>query len=256
MSTSAITARSYLLRFKRTIRSHYASFSHLIRSTFDEALSNFGAGSIDLLHIDGRHSYEHVRHDFETWQPKLSRLAVVLFHDTNVHLEGFGVAQFWSEIRGNYPSFEFLHGHGLGVIGFGSSLPKELDAFFSRTADPGPADEVRTAYARLGGCVSARYLSDIQQRELEECRREIEAQSSARQHENQIYRKGLQRQVARLVKRERQLDSLRDKLERERAKLARFESSMLRRVSAPLRTAFRVLRPRSGRESKPTPLTD
>ena len=235
---------------------HYASFSHLIRSTFDEALSNFGAGSIDLLHIDGRHSYENVRHDFETWQPKLSSLSMVLFHDTNVYMEGFGVAQFWSEIRGNYPSFEFLHGHGLGVLGYGSSLPKELSAFFSSTADPGHADEVRAAYARLGGCVSARYSFDVQQRELEECRREIEAQSSAREHENQIYRKGLQRQVARLAKREKQLNRLRDKLERERAKLARFESSTGRRISAPLRAVFRVLRPRSRHKSKSTRLMD
>ena len=75
MSTSATTARSYLLRFETYNELHYASFSHLIRSTFDEALANFGAGSIDLLHIDGRHFYDDVRHDFESWQPKLSSLA-------------------------------------------------------------------------------------------------------------------------------------------------------------------------------------
>jgi hypothetical protein len=237
-------------------QSHYASFAHLIRSTFDEALANFGAGSIDLLHIDGRHSYENVRHDFETWQAKLSRLAIVLFHDTNVYMEGFGVARFWSEIRSSYPSFEFLHGHGLGVLGVGSSLPTELSALFSITADPGRADEVRTAYARLGGSVSARYSSDVQQRELDECRREIEAQSSVRQRENQIYRKLLERQVARLAKRERQLNNLRDKLERQRTKLARFESSMGRRISASLRAVFGVFLPRSRHKSKSIRLTD
>ena len=44
---------------------HYAAFSRLVRSTFDEALPHFEDGSIDLLHIDGQHAYERVRHDYE-----------------------------------------------------------------------------------------------------------------------------------------------------------------------------------------------
>ena len=225
---------------------------------------------IDLLHIDGRHFYDDIRHDFESWQPKLSSRAIVLFHDTNVHSRGFGVAQFWSEIRGNYPSFEFLHGHGLGVLGYGSSLPKELSAFFSSTADPGHADEVRAAYARLGGSVTVRHSLDVQQRELdvqqreldvqqcelEECRREIEAQSSARVHENRIYRKRSQREVARLAKREKKLNSLRDKLERERARRDRLRDSASWRISAPLRALFRIPLPRSKHKSKSTRLAD
>jgi hypothetical protein len=40
----------------------YSGFSSLIRSTFDEALNYFEDDSIDLLHIDGCHTYEAVRH--------------------------------------------------------------------------------------------------------------------------------------------------------------------------------------------------
>lgn len=95
---------------------HYAGFSRLLRMRFDDALAQVPDASVDLLHIDGLHTYEAVRHDFESWRPKLRPGALVLFHDIAEHRDDFAVHQLWQELEKHYAHVAFEHSHGLGVL--------------------------------------------------------------------------------------------------------------------------------------------
>ncbi|WP_281641341.1 glycosyltransferase [Acetobacter orientalis] len=145
-------------------RQHYLGFSQLIRAYFHDALSNFTDGGIDLLHIDGRHRYEDVVEDYTTWLPKMSEHGIVLFHDINVRKGDFGVWRLWEELRGKHPSFEFSHGHGLGVICPNSSVPPGLRPLLESSTEAAVA--TREAYARLGAAVSTQYQLERAHSEL------------------------------------------------------------------------------------------
>ena len=134
----------------------FGEFSRLSRSTSSEALQQFSSGSIDLLHIDRRHTYEDVKYDFESWRDKLSDFAVVLFHGTRFHEGGFGSVKFWEELHEQYPHFEFTHGQGLGVLGVGGIFPMSLRRLFSATSNPVLNAQIREAYGRLGAAVRDR----------------------------------------------------------------------------------------------------
>jgi Methyltransferase domain len=131
----------------------FGRFSELLRASFDDARAQVPDATVDLLHIDGYHRYEAVRHDFESWLPKLSDRGVVLLHDTSVRDGDFGVWRLWEEIAPRYPSFAFPHGNGLGVLAVGANADRGLVAFLRQaSSDSGVTERL---FKALGERVAA-----------------------------------------------------------------------------------------------------
>lgn len=92
----------------------------MLKMTFDEARKQFHEELVDILHIDGSHHYEDVKHDFEYWKSALRNDAIVLFHDIGedkVNGKTMGSHIYWEELKKEYPyTLEFDFSCGLGVL--------------------------------------------------------------------------------------------------------------------------------------------
>ncbi len=136
--------------FKHLLNEHYKDFARFIRSDFDQAATQFADNSIDLLHIDGLHTYEAVKNDFLTWKPKLTSNATVIFHDTTVMRDDFGVYKFWEEIKEETVSFNFQHTHGLGILAFGSEEENPIVTILKQVHELGCEEIFELHFARMG----------------------------------------------------------------------------------------------------------
>jgi predicted O-methyltransferase YrrM len=99
----------------------------VIRSTSSE-VSRVWNKPIDLLFIDGDHSYECVKSDFEAFRPWLRELSLVAFHDSMwkfcrrsqgipLRLPELDVARFLDELRAEgYQSVSLNVGPGLTLL--------------------------------------------------------------------------------------------------------------------------------------------
>lgn len=129
---------------------NYKDFSYLIKSLFDNALPQFADESIDILHIDGLHTFDAVSHDFYSWLPKVKPGGIVLLHDIAGRHADFGVWKLWDELKTKGAAFEFHHSWGLGVFekpGSGSSKlrPRFLETLLN--SDTTQQEHIRRFYS-------------------------------------------------------------------------------------------------------------
>lgn len=88
-----------------------------------EVERQLGGRPVDVLFVDGDHSYAGVRADFELYRDLVRSGGLVAFHDIVPGPEASvgGVPRFWQEIRGAYEAQELVEsweqgGFGIGVL--------------------------------------------------------------------------------------------------------------------------------------------
>ena len=81
-----------------------------IKNDFDSVAKTWQK-PIDILHIDGFHSYEAVSNDFEKWSKFCHEKSVILLHDTQSY--PLTVGRFFNELQGF--KHEKLDWFGLGI---------------------------------------------------------------------------------------------------------------------------------------------
>ncbi len=113
----------------------YSSFTqnnqkmHLIRSdshkseTLEKLKSILSDKKIDFLFIDGDHTYEGVKKDFEMYKALVQEGGIIAFHDIVYGPEKNtgGVPIFWQEIKKDFSYEEIVNdwnqgGYGIGII--------------------------------------------------------------------------------------------------------------------------------------------
>ena len=87
--------------------------------TVGKVRSYLKGNHLDFLFIDGDHSYAGVSRDFDLYSPFVRQRGVVALHD--IALSVFDVPRFWTELKNEYQTVEFIdegkqYRFGIGIL--------------------------------------------------------------------------------------------------------------------------------------------
>lgn len=93
-----------------------------IMATRQKVEAVLGGEKLDVLFIDGDHSYEGVKKDFELWSPLVRAGGMVLFHDILPHTKvaHCEVDRLWNELKPRFRHVEFIENPQQGWAGIGA----------------------------------------------------------------------------------------------------------------------------------------
>jgi len=76
---------------------------------------------LDFLFIDGDHTYEGVKKDFEMYSPLVREGGIIAFHDIVPHPpeSGCEVSKFWNQVKGDYKQLEIVKDRNQKRAGIG-----------------------------------------------------------------------------------------------------------------------------------------
>jgi hypothetical protein len=97
----------------------------VIKGFFDDVAVTWDK-PIDILHIDGLHTYEAAMNDYQTWREFLTPNSVIIMHDTTAFKE---VKRVFEDI--DLPKMKFNHSAGLGVLSANKELIDEIVSTWS-----------------------------------------------------------------------------------------------------------------------------
>lgn len=82
--------------------------------------NRLGNNQLDLVFIDGDHSYEGVKADFELYAPLVRKGGMIAFHDiVDCTDKECQVNRFWNQIKQRYRHLEFIEDKAQGWAGIG-----------------------------------------------------------------------------------------------------------------------------------------
>lgn len=98
---------------------------HLLRddshapSSLENVRKILNGREIDYLFIDGDHTYEGVKQDFDMYSPFVRKGGLIAFHDIVIHPSSTDVATLWHELKLKYKHREYVNDWKQGKFGVG-----------------------------------------------------------------------------------------------------------------------------------------